>query len=116
MSSDNPTELDPVPDDDTEEIRDIDAEKEIFLRNFMARQRELQKKSLTAVANLATANMELILRSGINEVAAKRTRTATLTSKNDVISDLLKEQVKQRVDGNEQIIARIMRAVDINVE
>jgi len=120
MSSDNPTEFDPVPDDDIEEIRDIDAEKEIFIRNFMNRQRELHKKSLTAIANLATANMELILRSGINEVAAKRTRTATLTATNDVIGDLIKEQVKeqarQRADGNEQIVARIMKAVDIDVE
>ena len=109
MSSDNPTDHDP--DEDFEEIRDIDAEKEIYLREFLARQRELQRKSLTAMANLASANTELILRSGLNEVAAKRTKTTTSTSTNDVAKDLL----AQRINGNEQIVEKIMRAIDIDV-
>lgn len=114
MSSDNPTEYDPVPDDGQD--RDINAEKEIYLRNFLERQRALNRKSLAAVANLASANMELILRSGINQAAAKRTKTITGTTTNDVADDLLKEQVAQRAEGNEQIVARIMKAVDIDVE
>ena len=112
MTTENPTS----PTDGDYEIdepnSDINSEKEAFLREFFAKQRELHKRSLAAVADLAGANIELILRSSLGEVAAKRTATALIGGGHEVVGDI----VKQRVDTNELIIDRITRAINTNVE
>jgi len=125
MSSDNPTEYDDVIDeiDEIDEIepeeRDFDKEKEDFIRTYMARQRELHRKSLTAIANLASANAEMILMSGLNEAAAKRTSFTTKNTKNDLATELLEQQVakaaKQEQD-NDLMVDRLRKAINFNVE
>jgi len=113
MTTENPTNpTDAEYEDIDQPNSDINAEKEAFLREFFSRQRELQRKSLAAVADLAGANIELILRSGLGEVAAKRTATAMVGGGHAVVGDI----VKQRVDTNELIIDRITRAIQTNVE
>ena len=52
--------------------------KEEFLRDFFARQREIGRKSLAAVSDMAARNSELIALNGINEVASRRVRDAVV--------------------------------------
>lgn len=47
-----------------------------FLQDFLARQRELGRRSLAAVAALGQANMEMILVSGINRAQSATARAA----------------------------------------
>jgi uncharacterized protein YajQ (UPF0234 family) len=120
MSSDNPTEYDEEIDEiDEIEERDFDKEKEDFIRAHMARQRELHRKSLAAMADLASANAEMILMSGINEASAKRVSLTIKDTTNDVAEELLKQQVakaaKQEND-NEMMINRLRQALNPNVE
>ena len=45
-----------------------------FMRDFLARQREIGRRSLAAVAAMSQANMELILLSGTNPLQSSRVR------------------------------------------
>jgi len=109
VNNDNPTEdyENPTEHDGTI-LRDIDIEKEQFLRGFLTRQREFHRKSLAMVANLAQANIELILTTGINEVAAKRTHTATKDIVNDAASSLLTQRIKREA-ANSILMQRTKR-------
>ena len=106
MSDENPTEYDI--------IRDIDIEKEQFLRGFLSRQRELQRKSLAMVANLAQANADLILTTGLIEVAAKRTSKMTRETTNVVADNLLVQQVKREAASG-AAIDNLRQALQANV-
>ena len=119
MSSDNPTEEYDETNGDIKE-RDFNEEKEVFIRNYIARQRELHRKSLTAVANLASANAEMILMAGLNEAAAKRTSSITKDTKNEIIDDMLSHQtltkhIEQERD-NKMMVERLRQALNPNVE
>jgi hypothetical protein len=107
MSDENPTEYDI--------IRDIDIEKEQFLRGFLSRQRELQRKSLAMVANLAQANADLILTTGLMEVAAKRTSKMTKDTTNVAADNLLAQRAKREA-ANGAAIDNLRQALQANVD
>jgi len=111
--NDNPTE--PTDDEDeTHIIRDIDIEKEQFMRGFFARQRDIHQQSLAMVANLAQANTELILANGLNELAAKRASRTTRDTVN-VVSDSLLAQRTKREATTEAALDKLQTAITANV-
>jgi len=100
--NDNPTEEE---GDGEYIVRDIDIEREQFIRGFFNRQRDIQRQSLAMVANLAQANNELILSNGLNEVAAKRTSHAVINATNIISDKLLARKTTDDQATNDQAMA-----------
>lgn len=92
------------------DVRDFDAEKEEFLRSYIARQRELHRKSLSMMANLSQANLEMILANGLNEAAAKKSKKAVRETENEVTEKILKQRV-QREEMAESAITNFRAAL-----
>jgi hypothetical protein len=112
--NDNPNPTEPT-DDEFRIVRDIDIEKEQFIRGFFARQRDAQRQSLALVANLAQANIELILSMGLVEVAAKRTNK-TVRDTTNIVSDTLLTQRVKREGMMETALDKLRTALDTNVK
>jgi len=112
--NDNPTEPTDEEEGEAHIIRDIDIEKEQFMRGFFARQHDIHRQSLAMVANLAQANTELILANGLAEVAAKRASKITHGTVN-VVSDSLLAQRAKREETTTAAIDKLRAAITTNV-
>ena len=73
--------------------------KEKFFRSFFARQRDISKQALVATATMAQANMEMILTSGLSNIAPK-----ILTEvKEDVNIQGQLEEIKQSIQNVQKV-------------
>jgi len=66
----------------------LSPEQEEFMREFFARQREIGKESLENVTTLAKANIESILRSGLNS-------PPTIDRMEEALEELKKNKIKE---------------------